>query len=487
MSGEFVALSMVVVVVAVGSAIGFYAGPRYKMDLEQWAVAGRGFGVVLVWLLMAGEVYTAFSFLGASGWAYSRGGPALYILAYLTLAYVVSFFFVPQLWEVGRAHRLQTESDFFEKRYGSRRLAAFVSIIGVVFLVPYVELQLTGLGIIVEVTSFDAVGRRAAMVVAAVVIAGFVFAGGIRSVAWVSVLKDFMLITAAVAIGVGVPYVWFHGIGPMFTALVRTHPSHLVMPGATTNLGHAWFISTVVLNALGAYMWPQNFGACFTARSGNILRRNAVIMPLYTITLPFIFLAGLAALLIVPGLANPDLSLLTVARRTFPAWTLGLIGGAGALTAMVPAAIQILTAAALVAKNFYRPLFNPSMTDYETGRLARIIVIVVTGAALYFSLHSSTTLVNLLLIGYDGVTQFFPGVIFGLYWKRATRTAVSSGLAAGLAIVTVLVLTKHDPLFGLNAGFLALIVNVSIVAAVSLLCPPEPSGFDAPAAARLEA
>jgi SSS family solute:Na+ symporter len=50
------------------------------MDLEQWTVGGRGFGMMLVWMLMAGEIYTTFTFLGASGWAYSRGGPVLYIL-----------------------------------------------------------------------------------------------------------------------------------------------------------------------------------------------------------------------------------------------------------------------------------------------------------------------------------------------------------------------------------------------------------------------
>src|SRR5213075_3065845 len=50
-----------------------------------------------VWLLMAGEIYTTFTFLGASGWAYSRGGPALYILAYMPLAYSISFFVLPPI------------------------------------------------------------------------------------------------------------------------------------------------------------------------------------------------------------------------------------------------------------------------------------------------------------------------------------------------------------------------------------------------------
>src|SRR5947199_4231528 len=145
MSSSAVALTMTLAIIAVGAAIGFFAGAHRKMDLEQWTVGGRGFGAVLMYLLMAGEVYTTFSFLGASGWAYSRGGPTLYIMAYLTLAYVVSFFILPQIWEMGRKYGLQTQSDFFSVRYGNKYLAAFVCVVGVAFLVPYLQLQLTGL------------------------------------------------------------------------------------------------------------------------------------------------------------------------------------------------------------------------------------------------------------------------------------------------------------------------------------------------------
>src|SRR5438105_7366303 len=207
MSAAAVSLTTIVAIVAVGTAIGFLAGARHKMDLEQWTVGGRGFGVVLVFLLMAGEVYTTFSFLGASGWAYSRGGPTLYIMAYLTLAYVVSFFILPQIWDMGRKHGLQTQSDFFNVRYGNKYLAAFVCVVGVAFLVPYLQLQLTGLGIIVSIASFDGIGRTPAMVISVVLLAAFVFASGVRAVAWVSVLKDVLMVLAALSIGTGVPYI----------------------------------------------------------------------------------------------------------------------------------------------------------------------------------------------------------------------------------------------------------------------------------------
>jgi solute:Na+ symporter, SSS family len=478
MNASVVALAIIFAIVFLGAGLGFVAGARKKMNLEQWTVGGRGFGAVLMYLLMAGEVYTTFSFLGASGWAYSRGGPTLYILAYLTLAYVLSFYFLPEIWEVGQRYGLQTEADFFGKRYSSKYLVAFVSTVGVVFIIPYLQLQLTGLGIIVEVASADGIGRTPAMVIAVTLIAAFVLASGVRAVAWMSVLKDALMVFAAVAVGIGVPRIYFGGIGPMFAALAHAKPAHLVMPGATTNLGHAWYISTVLLTSLGFYMWPHAFGAAFTARSSDTLRRNAVVMPLYTITLAFIFFVGFTAVLVIPGLRDGDLSLLTIARQSFPAWLLGVIGGAGALTAMVPASILILTAATLFAKNLYRPIFAPAMTDDQVANLARMMVVVLCVISLYLAIYSSTTLVSLLLLGYAGVTQFFPGVVFGLYWNRVTMLGVFAGMIAGITVLVLLVVSKRDPFVGLNAGFVALCVNFVVTLILSVLSPFERNGFE---------
>ena len=95
---------------------------------------------------------------------------------------------MPPIWEAGQKHRLQTQADFFQARYGSKYLAAFVALVGAVSLLPYSQLQLTGLGLIVEVASFGAIHRMSAMIVAFALVAAFVFASGVRGVAWVSIL-----------------------------------------------------------------------------------------------------------------------------------------------------------------------------------------------------------------------------------------------------------------------------------------------------------
>ena len=78
----------------------------------------------------------------------------------------------------------------------------------------------------------------------------------------------------------------------------------------------SWFISTVLLSALGFYMWPQYFASVYTAKSEDVFRKNAVMLPLYQLVILFVFFAGFAAMLVVPGLtgADADLSLLRISR-----------------------------------------------------------------------------------------------------------------------------------------------------------------------------
>lgn len=478
MTPRIIALAIIAGIVAAGSLIGFLARFRRTMDLEQWTVGGRGFGLVLVWLLMAGEIYTTFTFLGASGWAYSRGAPILFNLGQAPLIYVTSFYILPLIWEAGRRHKLQTQADFFQVRFGSTFLAAFVALIGVVSLIPYVQLQLTGLGLIVETASFGGISRAPAMIVAFGLVAAFVFVSGVRGVAWVSIVKDLLLLTAALVIGIAVPHIYFGGVGPMFTALAHARPAHLVMPGTTKNLGHAWYVSTVLLTSLTFYMWPHYFAASFTARSGRILRRNAVLMPLYSVTTALVLFVGLSAVLVLPNLSNGDLALLAMVRKTFPAWFLGIVGGAGALTAMVAAAIQLLTGATLYAKNLFRPILAPAMSDEKVATLAKIMVLVLTLGAVLLAIYSSLTLVSLLLMGFAGISQLFPGVVLGLFSKRVTTSGVFAGMTTGIAIALFLMLTGRDPYYGVNAGFVALCCNFLVTATISLLTRVKVGGFD---------
>lgn len=472
------ALVIIFATIIFSSLLGIYAGRRVKMNLENWTVGGRKFGVIIIWLLMAGEIYTTFTFLGASGWAYSKGAPTFYILIYGTLAYTLSFFILPVIWKVGKAYGLHTQPDFFIKRYGSRLLGVLVALIGVFSIIPYLQLQLTGLGLIVEEASNKSISPHLAIGISFVLTCAFVYTSGIKGVAWVAILKDIMMLLAVIIVGIGVPSIYFGGLGKMFKELMAANPSHLVFPGATANMDVVWVMSTALLTGLGFYMWPHVFGSAFSAKSSEIIKRNAVIMPFYQIPVLLVFIVGFTALLVIPGLKNGDMAFLALVNKTYPSWFMGFIGAAGAVTAMVPSAILVLFASTHLAKNVYQTGFNPKMGEDKVMSLSRLMVVVIMAFALIFSIFFPNELVNLLIIGYDGVCQFFPGVVLGLFWKRVTKAGVLSGIVTGVVLVSFLIIVKRDPFLGLNAGFAALVVNAVVTFVVSLATKAEKGGFE---------
>lgn len=473
MSNETMALAIIFAFVIGTTIVGMIPGMNKKMSLEEWAVGGRSFGRWLNWFILAGEIYTAFAFLGGSGWAYARGGPTFYILGYGALAYVVGYYVLPAISPIGRKHGLMTQPDLVEHMYDSKWLGVLTACVGVAFLLPYLQLQLTGLGLIIETCSYGIIPRVPAMLIAFTMVAAFVYLSGLKGVASTAVIKDVVMIVAVVFFGLYLPIHFFGSVGGMFEALDAAKPGFLALPGGTKVLDVSWAMSTLVLTSLGFYMWPHFSANSFSAKNPDVLRHNAIYLPLYQICLIFPMLIGFTALMVLtPALKVPDMAFMAIVQKVFPGWALGLVGGAGALACMIPAADLILSTSMLFTRNVYGRTIGQGASHETQAKLARVLVLVLTGIALALAIFAPNMLVNLLLTGYSGVTQFFPMIVLGLFWKRATKIAAYSGLITGEFLVFYLILNKMDPFaiagLHLNAGFVALVVNFVVFVTVSL-------------------
>ncbi|MGH7737411.1 MAG: sodium:solute symporter family protein [Candidatus Tyrphobacter sp.] len=467
-SGASVALGIVAIVVAATIAFALRSTGRLKMSPQEYIVGGRSFGALFLWLLLAGEVYTSFTFLGAAGWAYGRGAPAYYIMSYGACAFVLGYFLLPKIWQVAKERGLLTGPDFFADRYRSRALGILVAFVQLVFIIPYITLQISGLQILLTIAGYGSFSATAGAGVAFVVIALFVFTAGLRGAAWASVVKDALVLGAIVFVGIAVPTHFFGSVPNMLAHLRAAHASMLTLGAATSKNGGVWYVSTVLLSALGFYMFPGSFTSIYSAKSGDVLRRNAVFLPVYHVIMILALLAGFTALLVAPGLrgAHADESFMLVVQRYYPPWVLGLVAAAGSLAALVPASVLLLSTASVVAKNVLSDGFGLANGDAQRVLATRIFVLVIALLALFLWLFERETLVGLLLLVYDGITQLLPGVLCAFAWRRATAWGVAAGIAAGVA--TAAALTAGTSPLGLNPGFVALGVNALVLVGVSI-------------------
>lgn len=478
-----VATSVFAVFMVATVALGLLAlrGRGKGGGLAEWSVGGRSLGPVFIWVLMAGEGYTSFSYLGAAGWGYNYGAPVLYVVAYMSCGYAIGYVVGPMLWGYARRHGLVGITDMVAHRFGRPWLGAVVAVLATVFLLPYIQLQITGMGVVLSVISYGAVSLNWAYFVAFAVTTGFVVVSGLRGSAWVSVLKDVLVIATLGFLALYVPLHYFDGYGPFLDRLVTEKSDWLTLPGHGgggsgggdgSGLGELWFISTTFLNSLTVVIFPTTVAGYLGARNADALRRNAMYLPAYNVLLFVPMLLGLAALFVVPGLAGAEsnLALFKLVVDSLPAWAVGVIGVAAGLSSIVPMAVFMLVIGTMWGRSVLSLV--PRLAERQKSA-AQVVVVVAGGLALLLTYTAPNTLVRLSLISYEGMAQLLPMVLLALVWRRLTFRGAFSGLIVGVAVVCVLVFSGNDPLGGVNAGLVALAANLAVALAVTFAGPRD--------------
>ncbi|HEX6519610.1 MAG TPA: sodium:solute symporter family protein [Streptosporangiaceae bacterium] len=453
-------------------------------NLEGWLIHHRSMGSLLLWFLLGSEIYTAFTFQGLAGYSYSKGAAGFYNVAQNDVAYAAAFLILPCVWALGKKYGYVTQADFVAHRYGSKALGVFVALSTALIMVAYVDLNIEGLSAIFRVIGGDAISPALGNIIGFLVLASAVFIGGIRGNAVQSVVKDVLMFIAVAAVFIVVPLHYFHGFADMYGTFSKAIPRDFQIPSASSHaLGPAWLISTVVMTGLGQWMWPQWFGAAFTASSPRALKKQAVFMPFYQIVKVAMLVVGFAAIIALGSGLKGNNVVMQIMKEVFPGWVLVIMVLAGLLAAIVPAGPIIMTSASLLSRNVIQAV-RPSVTDSRVFWLTRLLVFPITGLALLITLAFPALIVNVLLVAYAFIAQLFPGVVIGgIFWTRATKQGMLAGLLTGWVVSGALMLTGHDPFGGVSAGLIGLAANLAVFTAVSW-CTAA-SGVAQPAAVTL--
>jgi solute:Na+ symporter, SSS family len=467
--GNGISVTIMVVILVATVILGIYAGRRRQSSLEEWSLGSRGFGAFLLWFLMGGEIYTTAAFLGAAGWIYAKGAPGFYLMANVPLAYALGYYLLPKVNKMGRRTGAMTLSDYFRDRFESKWLAGLMALVALIAIIPYFELQLKGLGIIVNIATHGVIKSTPAVWVGALLIAAFVILSGIRSTAWTSVVKDGLMIVVLFSIGIGIPLA-YGGTGHVFQAVRAKMPELFTLPGHTTLNGVLWFMTTLVVVNIGYWAWPHLFAAAYTAKSARSLKRNAVFVPLYSLAYYFIFVVAFTAIIAVPGLKNSDSSLLFMVDKVYPAWVLGVVGATGALVALVPGSALVINGSLLFTKNILKETLGIRMSDRRMFVVSRITLVALLLIGVGLALSGSNSIVGLILIAYNAIGQLAPGILLGMYTKMVNKYGVFVGMLVGIVLVNVKskgltnALTLHHQV---NSGFTVIIINLALAVIIS--------------------
>jgi SSS family solute:Na+ symporter len=451
MSGNAIALTIVIIMFVVVTLVGFAAArwrqAEDRLHLNEWGLGGRGFGIVITWFLLGGDIYTAYTFIAVPALVYGVGALGFFAVPYTIIVFPIVFVFAPRLWSVSRVHGYVTPADFVRGRYGSHGLALAVAVTGILATMPYIALQLVGIQAVLTVLG---VHGDWPLIIAFAVLAGYTWVSGLRAPALIAFIKDTLIYLMIIVAIVYIPEKlggWSHIFSTAGAHLAQINPK-TGKPFGSLTIGPTavWAYSSLALgSALALFMYPHAVTGVLASRRRYAIRFNTAILPAYTLMLGFVALLGYMALA-APGVpqavkangANAQLAVPFLFQKMFPPWFAGVAYSAIIIGALVPAAIMSIAAANLFTRNIYKEYFNPDATPAQQTRVAQAVSLIVKLGALIFVLALSKTFsINLQLLGGIWILQTFPAIVIGLYTRWFHHWALIAGWAVAMAYGTI--------------------------------------------------
>jgi SSS family solute:Na+ symporter len=478
MSDATIALALMLAYLGLALVVGLLAGKgRSKLSVSEYAVGDRSLGFIVMWFLMGGTVFSAFSFLGGPGWAFERGAASLYILGYVALGMIPWFIIGPKLAKIGARRGYFTMGDYVGDHYRSKVLVAAMGVVAVLAFIQYLTLQLKGVAYLFNVLTEGLVPFWAGALLAYGIVIVYVAFGGVRAAAWSDVLQGLLMLLVAWIVGIWVTYHLHDGPTDMFSSINSADPGFLTIGTEGSQISAMEYSTSLLVSVIGFIMWPHLFMKSFTTTEKRI-KQVVVTYPIFAIFLVPVLFVGFAAVNEVPldAVESADQILPYLMSEVLPLGGIafGLIG-AGALSAAMSSADAITHGASVTFTRDVVHPFKPHLTERTQIMIMRAAVVGVGAVAYYIAIAGAESLISLLLGAYGAVVQFAPVVVGALFWRRASAAGALAGLVVGVGVNTYFQLFAASLPYDIHAGILGLVTNIVVFVAVSLVTPSAPA------------
>ena len=479
----------------------------------------NGMAIAADWMSAASFISMAglIGFLGFDGAIYLLGWTGGYVLLALLLA--------PYLRKYGK----YTVSDFIGDRYSDA--ARIVAVFAAIFVsLTYVAGQMRGVGIVFS--RYVDVSITWGVVIGMAVVFVYAVLGGMKGITWTQVAQYTVLIIAylipawAIAAdltGNPVPQISFGEIADDLNSLQRDFGLSEYTEAFTARPQQDVFLVALAL-MIGTAGLPHIIIRFYTTPSVRAARFSAgwallFIALLYT-TAPAVAAFSKtnllrdtanqsienrpdwvrnwenAGLIVIDdkngngrfdSLSNtreatgelqvdPDIMVLANPEIAgLPAPVVGLVAAGGLAAALSTAAGLLLVIGAAFGHDLFYKLIRKDASEGQRLLAGRIGVAFAIGVAGYFGVNPPGFVAQVVAFAFGlAAASFFPAIVLGIFWKRATAAGCVAGMIAGLAFTALyMYLTLYQDMehwFGISPegiGTIGAAINFIVAIAVS--------------------
>jgi cation/acetate symporter len=180
-------------------------------------------------------------------------------------------------------------------------------------------------------------------------------------------------------------------------------------------------------------------------------------------------------------LANPEIA-------NLPGWVIGLVVAGGIAAALSTAAGLLLVISSSISHDLCKKVLMPDMSERRELLIARLSAAGAVGIAMLAGIYPPGFVASVVALAFGlAAASFFPAILLGIFWKRATREGAIAGMSTGLAVTAIYILVYK--IFGWvpnNAehwflgvspegfGTIGMMISFAVSVTVSLMTPAPP-------------
>lgn len=480
-------IGLLVVFFAVMIAVGLYCR-KHSTDVRGFVLGGRAVGPWLTAFAYGTSYFSAVIFVGYAGqfgWKFGIAstwiGIGNAVLGSL-LAWMV----------LGRRTRLMTQHlnsstmpEFFGLRYNSPSLKIAASAIVFVFLIPYTASLYNGLSRLFEM-AFPGVSYSTCVIVMAVLTGVYVIAGGYMATAINDFIQGIIMIVGIIAVIAAV----LSQNGGFLESLNGL--AEISVEGNAPGSFNSFFgpdpfglLFVVILTSLGTWGLPQMVQKFYAIKSEKDITKGTIISTVFAVIVAggCYFLGGFGRLFtdkltfladgsidggfdaIVPTMLSglPDILIAVVI-------VLVLSASMSTLSSLV------LTSSSTLALDLIKDNIVKNMSEKKQVFVMRILIVVFIAISAYIALNKDklSAIADMMGISWGALAgAFLAPFMYGLYWKKTTKTAVWASFifGAGVMILNMLFRSSFPTILQspINSGVVVMLGGLVLVPIVSLV------------------
>ncbi len=458
---------------AVVLGIGLVAARRPSRSPEDYFLAGRTLGTLVLFMALFGTNCTAFVLVGIPGQAYADG-----IGIFGLNAPIVALGIPLTFWIIGSPARRMalrlgalTPAELYARRFERPWVGVLFFAVFTLYTVPYIVLAVKGTTITVEVISKGAIEPWMSALGVIALTAAYTAVGGMRATAWTNVLQGALFL----GFMIGAFFLMSSSLGGLGEAMAAVDPARLVIVREGLFTPRAWTSWSLVIT-LTVIAFPHMFVRLMAAEGGGAIRGACRIYPLALVALwlPAV-LIGVWGSAAFPGLERPDAIFSLMAAEHLPAWMAPLSAVVVLAALMSTLDAQVLTLSSMLVRDVLDKLLpsrdaaSGAARDVRAGRLFGLLIAAVV---FVLTLTWGESVFGLAAFSFSGYVTLAPALFLGVRWRRCT----AAGLGASIAVANLVFWAGHFewmPLAGFLPVFWAFVAGSAAGVGVSLASRPQ--------------